>query len=49
MFDHKGNGRTKKWFETLGYKFETYKVLEKDYSEWIINIPKRRGYDRKTL
>ncbi|MEY3403177.1 MAG: hypothetical protein RLZZ86_2793, partial [Cyanobacteriota bacterium] len=36
----------KKWFETLGYKFETYKVLEKDYFEWIINIPKRRGYDR---
>ncbi|MDM3856646.1 MAG: hypothetical protein PT120_17580 [Aphanizomenon gracile PMC649.10] len=36
----------KKWFETLGYKLETYKVLEKDYFEWIINIPKRRGYDR---
>ena len=36
----------KKWFETLGYKFETYEVLEKDYFEWIINIPKRRGYDR---
>ncbi len=36
----------KKWFETLGYKFETHEVLEKDYFEWIINIPKRRGYDR---
>ncbi|MDM3851460.1 MAG: pentapeptide repeat-containing protein [Aphanizomenon gracile PMC627.10] len=36
----------KKWFETLGYKFEQYEVLEKDYFEWIINIPKRRGYDR---
>ncbi|WP_016950520.1 hypothetical protein [Anabaena sp. PCC 7108] len=36
----------KKWFETLGYKFETYKILEKEYFEWIINIPKRRGYDR---
>ncbi|MGB3419669.1 MAG: pentapeptide repeat-containing protein [Dolichospermum sp.] len=36
----------KKWFEALGYKFEPYKVLEKDYFEWIINIPKRRGYDR---
>ena len=36
----------KKWFETLGYKFENYEVLEKEYFEWIINIPKRRGYDR---
>ncbi|MFN6029369.1 MAG: eIF2A-related protein [Dolichospermum sp.] len=36
----------KKWFEALGYKFEPYEVLEKDYFEWIINIPKRRGYDR---
>jgi WD40 repeat protein len=36
----------KKWFETLGYKFEQYEVLEKEYFEWIINIPKRRGYDR---
>ncbi|MBD2444955.1 hypothetical protein H6G25_17540 [Dolichospermum sp. FACHB-1091] len=36
----------KKWLETLGYKFEQYEVLEKDYFEWIINIPKRRGYDR---
>jgi WD40 repeat protein len=36
----------KKWFETLGYKFETYEVLEKEYFEWIINIPQRRGYDR---
>ena len=36
----------KKWFEALGYKFENHEVLEKDYFEWIINIPKRRGYDR---
>lgn len=36
----------KKWFEALGYKFEAYKVLEKDYFEWIINIPGRRRYDR---
>jgi WD40 repeat protein len=36
----------KKWFQTLGYKFEQYEVLEKEYFEWIINIPKRRGYDR---
>jgi predicted NACHT family NTPase len=28
----------KKWFETLGYKFENYEVLEKEYFEWIINI-----------
>ena len=36
----------KKWFETLGYKFEPYEVLEREYFEWIINIPNRRGYDR---
>ncbi|MEO8892083.1 MAG: restriction endonuclease, partial [Coleofasciculaceae cyanobacterium] len=34
------------WFETLGYRFETYEVWEEDYFEWIINIPARRGYDR---
>ncbi|AFZ55906.1 NACHT and WD40 repeat domain-containing protein [Anabaena cylindrica] len=36
----------KKWFQTLGYKFETYEILKPEYFEWIINIPKRRGYDR---
>ena len=36
----------RKWFEALGYKFENHEVLEKDYFEWIINIPKRGGYDR---
>ncbi|MFN6197817.1 MAG: pentapeptide repeat-containing protein [Dolichospermum sp.] len=36
----------RKWFEALDYKFEPYEVLEKDYFQWIINIPKRRGYDR---
>ena len=36
----------KAWFNTLGYDFETYKKSEKEYFEWIINIPKRRGYDR---
>ncbi|MFO0173363.1 MAG: hypothetical protein ACK51W_12920, partial [Aphanizomenon sp.] len=29
----------KKWFEALDYKFEPYEVLEKDYFQWIINIP----------
>ena len=36
----------KKWFKALGYYFEPHEVLEKDYFQWIINIPKRRGYDR---
>ena len=36
----------KQWFNTLGYKFESYEILEKEYFEWIINIPARRGYDR---
>jgi len=34
------------WFETLGYKFDSYNVEEDNYFEWIINIPARRGYDR---
>ncbi|MGI0490714.1 NACHT domain-containing protein [Alkalinema pantanalense CENA528] len=35
------------WFETLGYRFESYEVWETNYFEWIINIPVRRGrYDR---
>ncbi|NET02763.1 MAG: hypothetical protein F6K61_19890 [Sphaerospermopsis sp. SIO1G1] len=36
----------KTWFETLGYKFEPHEILETDHFELIINIPKRRGYDR---
>ncbi|OUC15722.1 MAG: hypothetical protein B0A82_05510 [Alkalinema sp. CACIAM 70d] len=35
------------WFETLGYRFESYEVWDANYFEWIINIPVRRGrYDR---
>ncbi|MBD2499217.1 pentapeptide repeat-containing protein [Anabaena azotica] len=34
------------WFNALGYKFEQPEVLEAEYFQWIINIPKRRGYDR---
>ncbi len=36
----------KGWFETLGYKFDSYNVEGNNYFEWIINIPARRGYDR---
>ncbi|HIK05977.1 MAG TPA: pentapeptide repeat-containing protein, partial [Trichormus sp. M33_DOE_039] len=36
----------REWFNALGYKFEPTEVLEAEYFEWIINIPKRRGYDR---
>ena len=35
----------RKWFEA-SYKFEDYKVEKKDYFEWIVQVPKRRGYDR---
>lgn len=34
------------WFETLGYRFESYEVRTKNYFEWIINVPARRRYDR---
>lgn len=34
------------WFETLGYRFESYEEKNDDFFEWIINIPARRGYDR---
>jgi WD40 repeat protein len=35
------------WFETLGYRFESYEVWGADYFEWVIDIPVRRGrYDR---
>ncbi|NJR51818.1 MAG: NACHT domain-containing protein, partial [Leptolyngbyaceae cyanobacterium CSU_1_3] len=37
----------KGWFETLGYRFESYEVWQDDYFEWMIDIPLRRGrYDR---
>lgn len=36
----------REWFATLGYRFESYEVVEEEYFEWIINIPARRGYDR---
>jgi len=36
----------KGWFETLGYKFDSYNVEGDNYFEWIIHIPARRGYDR---
>ena len=26
------------WFETLGYRFETYESWEADYFEWVINV-----------
>jgi WD40 repeat protein len=34
------------WFETLGYQLEKYQVWAEDYFEFIINIPKRRSFDR---
>jgi hypothetical protein len=34
------------WFQTLGYRFESYRIRNEDYSEWVINIPARRGYER---
>jgi predicted NACHT family NTPase/uncharacterized protein YjbI with pentapeptide repeats len=34
------------WFETLGYKFDSYNVEKDNYFEWIISVPARRGYHR---
>ncbi len=34
------------WFQALGYSFESHDVQEDGYSEWVIRIPARRGYDR---
>ncbi|MEB9370664.1 pentapeptide repeat-containing protein [Bacillus cereus] len=34
------------WFEAIGYHIERFGHEGKDYFDWIINIPKRRGYDR---
>jgi hypothetical protein len=36
----------KGWFQSLGYRFESYEVYDPTYFEWIVNIPARRGYDR---
>ena len=36
----------KGWFNAIGYDWENYQIEEKDYFEWIINIPARRGFDR---
>ncbi|MEO0769102.1 MAG: caspase family protein, partial [Cyanobacteria bacterium J06649_4] len=34
------------WFSALGYGRESYEVQAKDFFEWIITIPARRGYAR---
>jgi predicted NACHT family NTPase len=34
------------WFETLGYRFESYSQHDESYFEWIIDVPARRGHDR---
>lgn len=34
------------WLETLNYGFETHAEYADSYFEWIINVPRRRGYDR---
>ncbi len=36
----------KAWFEVLGYRLEPSEKWEADWFEWVINIPKRRGFDR---
>jgi formylglycine-generating enzyme required for sulfatase activity len=36
----------KAWFKTLGYKFGSHDVQTDEYSEWIIQISARRGFDR---
>jgi WD40 repeat protein len=36
----------KAWFEVLGYRLEKSQKWETDWFEWVINIPKRRGFDR---
>jgi len=36
----------KAWFKTLGYSLGSYNVQTDEYSEWVIRIPGRRGYDR---
>ncbi|MCZ4693903.1 NACHT domain-containing protein [Ancylomarina euxinus] len=36
----------KNWFTTIGYSFEGFESIKDNQSEFIINIPNRRGYDR---
>ncbi len=38
--------RMRSWFEVLGYRLEKTEKWETDYFEWVIEIPKRRGFDR---
>ena len=38
--------RMRSWFEVLGYHLEPTEKWDLDYFEWVINIPKRRGFDR---
>ena len=38
--------RMQSWFEVLGYHLEPTEKWDLDYFEWVINIPKRRGFDR---
>jgi predicted NACHT family NTPase len=38
--------QTRAWFETLGYRFESYNQRVESYFEWIIDVPVRRGHDR---
>lgn len=35
----------KAWFKTLGYQFGSHDVQTEKYSEWIIKISARRGFD----
>ena len=39
-------GQMREWFEVLGFRLEGTELWEMDYFEWVINIPKRRGFDR---
>jgi WD40 repeat protein len=39
-------GQMRRWFEVLGYRLEKSEKWETPWFEWVINIPKRRGFDR---
>ncbi len=39
-------GQMREWFEVLGFRLEGTELWEVDFFEWVINIPKRRGFDR---
>lgn len=34
------------WFDTLQYRFERHELRGKRFFEWVIRVPKRRGFDR---